>query len=105
MMANNCNINLSYLDTGMKELYRIWDEIGFEEMALRDRCRSVESHFNGLMDRMVREDGGLKKRLVKSLKYSVKHCMKLSRELDMSYEEPESNKTLIEMELLIRKKL
>ena len=95
-------LNLGDLNAGMEELYQLWDEIGFDETAQRDRSQTVENHFKGLLDRMIKEDYGLKKRLVKSLKYSVKQCVKLSKELVMSYEEPDSDQTLLKLEHALR---
>ena len=35
---------------------------------------------------MIKEENGLKMRLVESLEHSVKQCVKLSKELGMGYE-------------------
>ena len=63
----------------------------------------MEEHFNILLERMVEEEKGRKKRLVDSLGYSVKQCVKLSRKLGVSYKEPDSNQTLFILEDAMRR--
>ena len=91
------------LNIRLEELYELWDEIGYSEDVQRDRGQVVEDHFNMLLERMIVEEKGRKKRLVDSLGYSVKLCVKLSRKLGVSYKEPESNQTLIVLEDVMRR--
>jgi len=90
------------VNTGLRELYGLWDEIGLDEGTQRDRSHTVEEHFKGLLDRMIKEENGLKKRLVESLEHSIKQCVKLSKELGMTYEEPDSRLALIKLEHALR---
>ena len=69
--------------------------VGLDESTQRDRSQTVEDHFkvrNGpeksnvtnaplqsLLDRMIKEENGLKKRLVESLEHSIKQCVRLSK--------------------------
>ena len=71
--------------------------VGLDESTQRDRSQTVEDHFkvrNGpeeyhlnnefpqsLLDRMIKEENGLKKRLVESLEHSIKQCVRLSKVL------------------------
>ena len=38
------------LDTGLKELYGLWDEIGFDTITQRDRNETVKSHFKMMLE-------------------------------------------------------
>ena len=51
---------------------------------------------------MIKEENGLKKRLVESLEHSIKQCSKLSKELGMKYDEPDSRLALIKLEHALR---
>ena len=70
-----------------------------------------------LLDRMIKEENGLKKRLVESLEHSIKQCVRLSKvigqdqdnginnhsqELGMKYDEPDSRLALIKLEHALR---
>jgi len=90
------------LDTGLHQLYGLWDEIGLDESTQRDRSQTVEDHFKSLLDRMIKEENGLKKRLVESLEHSIKQCVRLSKELGMKYDEPDSRLALIKLEHALR---
>ena len=97
-------INLRLLlNIRLEELYELWDEIGYSEDVQRDRGQVVEDHFNMLLERMIVEEKGRKKRLVDSLDFSVKQCVKLSRKLGVSYKEPDSNQTLVILEDVMRR--
>ena len=65
------------LDTGLKELYGLWEEIGFDTITQRDRNETVESHFKMVLEQMILEENLLKKQLVESLEQSMKECVKL----------------------------
>ena len=86
------------LDTGLKKLYGLWDEIGYNPATQRDRSLTVEEHFKSLLDRMIQEENGRKERILDSLGGSMKECVKLSKKLGVRYEEPDSNQTLIMLE-------
>jgi len=90
------------LDSGLHQLYGLWDEIGLDESTQRDRSQTVEDHFKSLLDRMIKEENGLKKRLVESLEHSIKQCVRLSKELGMKYDEPDSRLALIKLEHALR---
>ena len=66
---------------------------------------------------MIKEENGLKKRLVESLEHSIKQCVRLSKvlgtdedigikkntqELGMKYDEPDSRLALIKLEHALR---
>ena len=67
-----------------------------------ERHSTVEEHFKGLLDRMIKEEKGLKKKLLDSLEYNHKLCVKLSKELGVKYEEPDSNSVLLQLEHSMR---
>ena len=62
----------------------------------------MEEHFKGLLDRMIKEEKGLKKKLLDSLEYNHKLCVKLSKELGVKYKEPDSNSILLQLEHSMR---
>ena len=102
-MDDNRAVSLKELVTKrLKELYALWDEIGFDETTQRDRSKTVEDHFKVLLERMIKEENELKKRLVESLEYCMNQCVKLSKELCLTYEEPESDQSLIKLENVLR---
>ena len=51
---------------------------------------------------MIKEETGLKKRLVDSMEHSAKQCSKLSKELGIKYDEPDSRLPLIKLEHALR---
>jgi len=90
------------LNEGVEELYSLWEEIGLDNNTQRERKSTVEEHFKALLDRMINEEKGLKKKLLDSLEISMKTCMKLSKEMGVSYEEPDSSLVLIKLEHSMR---
>lgn len=90
------------LNSGIEELYSLWEEIGLDEKTQRDRKGTVQEHFKGLLERMINEEKGLKKKLLDSLEVSMKNCVKLSKEMGVSFEEPDSNLVLIKLEHSMR---
>lgn len=90
------------LNSGIEELYSLWEEIGLDEKTQRDRKGTVQEHFKGLLERMINEEKGLKKKLLDSLEISMKNCVKLSKEMGVSFEEPDSNLVLIKLEHSMR---
>ena len=90
------------LNKQLKKLYALWDGIGFDETTQQDRSKTVEDHFKVLLDRMIAEENELTARLVSSLEYSMNQCVKLSKELSVTYQEPDSEQALIELENVLR---
>jgi len=90
------------LNSGIEELYSLWEEIGLDEKTQTDRKGTVQEHFKGLLERMINEEKGLKKKLLDSLEISMKNCVKLSKEMGVSFEEPDSNLVLIKLEHSMR---
>jgi len=90
------------LNEGLVELQSLWEEIGLDEKTQRDRNETVQSHFRGLLDRMINEEKGLKKKLIDSLEGSMKICHKLSKEMGVSFEEPDESLVLIKLEHAMR---
>jgi len=80
----------------------LWEEIGLDEATQVERKNTVEEHFKGLLDRMISEEKGLKKKLLDSLEISMKNCVKLSKEMGVSFEEPDSSLVLIKLEHSMR---
>lgn len=90
------------VEEGTDELYGLWDEIGLDVQTQHERHATVEEHFRGLLDRMINEEKGLKKKLLDSLEHNTKQCHKLSKELGVEYEEPGSNLALLNVEHTMR---
>jgi len=90
------------LNEGLVELQSLWEEIGLDEKTQKDRNDTVQSHFRGLLDRMISEEKGLKKKLIDSLEGSMKICHKLSKEMGVSFEEPDESLVLIKLEHAMR---
>jgi len=88
----------SILYGGVEELQSIWQEIGLDESSIRERQHTVKDHFKGLIERMLNEEKGLKKKLLDSLESNLKTCHKLSKELGLEFEEPDSRLVLLKLE-------
>jgi len=90
------------LNQGLVELYSLWEEIGLDENTQNERKDTVHSHFRLLLERMINEEKGLKKKLVDSMEASIKTCHKLSKEMGVSFEEPDESLVLIKLEHALR---
>jgi len=90
------------LNEGIVELYSLWEEIGLDENTQKERKDTVQSHFRGLLERMINEEKGLKKKLIDSLESSMKSCHKLSKEMGVTFEEPDQSLVLIKLEHAMR---
>jgi len=90
------------LNEGLVELYSLWDEIGLDDNTQKERKDAVQLHFRELLERMINEEKGLKKKLLDSLESSMKSCHKLSKEMGVSYEEPDQSLVLIKLEHAMR---
>jgi len=90
------------LHEGLGELYSLWEEIGLDDKTQKERKVTVQEHFKGLLERMINEEKGLKKKLVDSLEVSMKNCLKLSKEMGVEFEEPDDSLVLIKLEHTMR---
>lgn len=90
------------LHEGLGELYSLWEEIGLDDKTQKERKVTVQEHFRGLLERMINEEKGLKKKLVDSLEVSMKNCLKLSKEMGVEFEEPDDSLVLIKLEHTMR---
>lgn len=90
------------LHSGLQELSTIWEEIGFDENALSDRKRTVYKVLSNLIDQMTTEEKGIKKKLVDDAEAHLKLCDKLSKEMAVRYDEPDSGLSLMKLEKALR---
>ena len=84
------------LNTGLTELGQLWTEIGVEDDARDDR------KFKNIIDRMLEEETGHKAKLLDHLETYSLICNKLSKELGVSFEEPDPNMSLLKLQHAVR---
>jgi len=90
------------INSGLHDLSSIWDEIGLDENALVDRKRTVFKVTQNLFYQMVTEEKGLKKKLVDDSESHLRLCDKLSNEMGVSYQQPDSSLSLMKLEKALR---
>ena len=72
-------------------------------MALVDRRRTVHRVFKDLINQMVSEEQVLKKKLVDNSEAYLLICDKLSQEMGVGYQQPDSRLTLMKLENALRR--
>ncbi|XP_061303454.1 protein regulator of cytokinesis 1 [Pezoporus flaviventris] len=93
---------VSYLNRAIAELRNIWDEIGISEEQRLERICTVNVHIKNLLDMMVAEEEGLKKRLLKSIALCRNELDTLCKELQLDPVEAEEESTILQMEKNLR---
>ncbi|XP_059191544.1 protein regulator of cytokinesis 1-like isoform X2 [Centropristis striata] len=97
--------SVAYLNRTLIRLQDIWDEIGIPEEQRLQRTKDVHKHIKGLLDLMIAEEEGLKKRLLKDIQSSLKELNDLCAELQLPPFEEEDGCTMLQMEKNSRTRL
>ena len=90
------------LSSGLHDLTQLWTEIGLEDESRNERKKTVLSQFTNIIDRMLIEEKGLKAKLLDNLETNSIICNKLSKEMGVSFEEPDSNLSLLRLQSAVR---
>ena len=92
----------SLLRSGLHDLTQLWTEIGVEDESRNDRKKTVLSQFKNIIDRMLHEEKGYKAKLLDNLESNSIICNKLSKEMGVPFEEPDSNLSLLRLQSAVR---
>ncbi|KAM9352344.1 protein regulator of cytokinesis 1-like [Symphorus nematophorus] len=97
--------SVAYLNRALVRLQVIWEEIGIPEEQRLQRTNDVHKHIKGLLDLMITEEEGLKKRVLNSIEAHQKELSELCSELSMPPFEEEDGCTMLQMEKNSRTRL
>ncbi|XP_023128588.2 protein regulator of cytokinesis 1-like isoform X2 [Amphiprion ocellaris] len=97
--------SVAYMNRAMVRLQDIWDEIGIPEEQRVQRTNDVNKHIKGLLDLMIVEEEGLKKRLMKSIESCREELSQLCSELQLPPFEEEEGCSMLQMEKNSRTRL
>jgi len=92
----------SCLNKGLSELSKLWSEIGLDEEKTNERKKTVNFQFQNIMDRMIKEENNFKSRLLDSLESNSRICVRLSKEMGVNFEEPDSNLPLLSLQVSVK---
>ena len=90
------------LNHGLHELTVLWTEIGVEDESRNDRKKTVYDQFKRIIDLMLKEEKGYKAKLLDNLETNSKVCNKLSKEMGVSFEEPDSSLSLLKLQHAVK---
>ncbi|XP_025896332.1 protein regulator of cytokinesis 1 isoform X3 [Nothoprocta perdicaria] len=90
------------LTRALATLRGIWEEIGIPEEQRLERTNVVRKHVQELLDLMVKEEEGLKERLLNSIAMHRKDVDTLCRELQLDPLQAEEESTLLQQEKCLR---
>uniref|UniRef100_A0A8C2CD72 Protein regulator of cytokinesis 1a n=1 Tax=Cyprinus carpio TaxID=7962 RepID=A0A8C2CD72_CYPCA len=106
---NVCNFSeihaaesVSCLNKALNELKDIWEEIGIPEDQRLQRTDAVHMHIKNLLDMMIAEEEGLKKRLQNSIETCRKEVASLCNELQVQECQEEDGLTMLQLEKDLR---
>ncbi|XP_048014550.1 protein regulator of cytokinesis 1a isoform X3 [Megalobrama amblycephala] len=94
--------SVSYLNNALGELKDIWEEIGIPEDQRLQRTDAVHMHIKNLLDMMIAEEEGLKKRLMSSIEACRKEVASLCDELQVQECQEEDGLTMLQLEKDLR---
>ncbi|XP_067129449.1 protein regulator of cytokinesis 1-like isoform X2 [Centruroides vittatus] len=86
-------------------LISIWDQIGIHGEQREERTNVVMCHLETLLEEMVEEEEGLRKRLLQSVESCGQEMLKLSTELNIPLFEPEENLSILKLESELRNRV
>ena len=72
-------------EEGLREIIKLWKEIGFDEEDIRSRKQTVFDHFDGILSRMVQEEKNYKSKLLDSIERNNIICAKLRKEMGVRW--------------------
>ena len=90
------------LSSGLHDLTQLWNEIGVEDESRNDRKKTVLAQFKNIIERMLLEEKGYKAKLLDNLETNSNICNKLSKEMGVPFEEPDSNLSLLKLQHAVR---
>uniref|UniRef100_A0A672PVJ5 Protein regulator of cytokinesis 1-like n=1 Tax=Sinocyclocheilus grahami TaxID=75366 RepID=A0A672PVJ5_SINGR len=94
--------SVACLDKALGELKDIWEEIGIPEDQRLQRTDAVHMHIKNLLDMMIAEEEGLKKRLLISIEACRKEVTSLCSELQVQECQEEDGVTMLQLEKDLR---
>uniref|UniRef100_A0A8C2BNN7 Protein regulator of cytokinesis 1a n=1 Tax=Cyprinus carpio TaxID=7962 RepID=A0A8C2BNN7_CYPCA len=94
--------SVSCLNKALNELKDIWEEIGIPEDQRLQRTDAVHMHIKNLLDMMIAEEEGLKKRLQNSIETCRKEVASLCNELQVQECQEEDGLTMLQLEKDLR---
>ncbi|XP_026094412.1 protein regulator of cytokinesis 1-like isoform X1 [Carassius auratus] len=94
--------SVSCLNQALNELKDIWEEIGIPEDQRLQRTDAVHMHIKNLLDMMIAEEEGLKKRLLSSIETCRKELSSLCNELQVEDCQEEEGLTMLQLEKDLR---
>lgn len=90
--------SVAHFNRALVKLQDIWEEIGIPEEQRLQRTNDVHNYIKGLLDLMISEEEGLKKRLIKNIEENKEKMSVLCSELQLPAFEEESGCTILQME-------
>uniref|UniRef100_A0A8C1Y503 Protein regulator of cytokinesis 1a n=1 Tax=Cyprinus carpio TaxID=7962 RepID=A0A8C1Y503_CYPCA len=94
--------SVACLGKALGELKDIWEEIGIPEDQRLQRTDAVHMHIKNLLDMMIAEEEGLKKRLLSSIEACRKEVTSLCSELQVQECQEEDGLTMLQLEKDLR---
>lgn len=77
------------IDESLEQLIGLWEEIGFPEEQLDERCNSVVRHVENLFEEMVQQEASVRDGLVSKIKDIGEKLKVLSKELSLPLYQPD----------------
>jgi protein regulator of cytokinesis 1 len=99
------NVN-SIVKTYMEKLAVIWEDCGYNDISIQQRCEAVKKHVQNLFDEMLEEEQGNKIMFIRKIEQYLQEMSELSKALSM--EMPVSdyeNVPLCDVERTLRRKM
>ncbi|MCI4382093.1 hypothetical protein PGIGA_G00259660 [Pangasianodon gigas] len=97
--------SVACLNKALSHLKDIWEEIGIPEDQRMQRTEAVKMHIKNLLDMMIAEEEGLKKRLLNSIESCRKELGSLCEELQLPPFEEDDGLSMLQLEKEIRTRL
>ncbi|XP_051975934.1 protein regulator of cytokinesis 1-like isoform X1 [Xyrauchen texanus] len=94
--------SVSCLNKALNQLRDIWEEIGIPEDQRLQRTDAAHMHIKNLLDMMIAEEEGLKKRLMTSIEACRKEMASLCEELQVPECQEEHGLTMLQFEKDLR---
>ncbi|XP_073688098.1 protein regulator of cytokinesis 1a isoform X2 [Garra rufa] len=94
--------SVACLNKALNELKDIWEEIGIPEDQRLQRTDAVHMHIKNLLDMMIAEEEGLRKRLMSSIETCRKEVTSLCDELQVQECQEEDGLTMLQLEKDLR---
>ncbi|XP_009863192.1 PREDICTED: protein regulator of cytokinesis 1, partial [Apaloderma vittatum] len=89
---------VSCINRDLAALRDIWEEISIPKEQRLERTSAVKKHIKDLMDDMISEEEGLKKRLLRSIAVCRKELDFVCKELQVERFEVEEETTILQIE-------